>query len=743
MGCMTADSASGSSLAAHVGGPSQDGPTDLRAVASEPFDIEPPYDASAPDLPPDRFLDREVSWLHFNTRVLELAEDPTVPLLERVRFLAIFASNLDEFFMVRVAGLKRRIAAGVAVPSASKLLPREVLEQIWRLTPVLMARHARLFREEIVPALAKEDIELLRWADLTRDEQKACKKLFKERVFPVLTPLAVDPAHPFPYISGLSLNLAVLVRNPKTDKEHFARVKVPPIFSRFVPVGPQRFVPLEDVMADHMKRLFPGMEVLGVHTFRVTRNEDLEVEEDDAENLLAALEKELLRRKFGPSVRLEVEESIDDHILELLVSELDITPNEVVRLQGPLDLRGLNDIADLDRAELKFPAFVPTTHSQLAEVESASPVDVFKAVHRSDVLLHHPYDSFATSVQRFIEQAADDPHVLAIKQTLYRTSGDSPIIEALIDAAEAGKQVLVLVELKARFDEQANIRWARALEHAGCHVVYGQVGLKTHCKLAMVVRDEPEGIRRYVHIGTGNYNPKTARLYEDYGLLTAHEGIGEDVAHLFNNLSGFSRNASYEHLLVAPDSVRDGLLERIRREVEHHQEGRPARIRIKANSIVDEAVIDALYRASIAGVPVDLLTRGICSARPGVPELSETMRVRSILGRFLEHSRIFWFENGGSHSVWIGSADLMHRNLDRRVECLVELPGEAQIDEVSRLLDIAFDDGTASWWLTRSGTWERHHLDADGAPLRDLQETLVAQNRRRRTTRPVPAPPHG
>jgi polyphosphate kinase len=732
---MTADSNTGSALAAHVGGHAEDGPTDLRAVPSEPFDIEPPYDATALDLEPDRFLDREVSWLHFNTRVLELAEDRSLPLLERVRFLAIFASNLDEFFMVRVAGLKRRIAAGVAVPAASGLLPREVLEQIWCTTSALMARQARLFREEIVPALAAEDIELLRWADLTRDEQKQCKKLFKDRVFPVLTPLAVDPAHPFPYISGLSLNLAVLVRNPKTGKEHFARVKVPPIFSRFVPVGDQRFVPLEDVIADHMKRLFPGMDVLGVHTFRVTRNEDLEVEEDDAENLLAALEKELLRRRFGPSVRLEVEESIDDHILELLVSELDITAGEVVRLPGPLDLTGLHDIADIDRAELKYRAFVPSTHSQLAEVESASPVDVFKGVRRSDVLLHHPYDSFATSVQRFIEQAADDPHVLAIKQTLYRTSGDSPIIEALVDAAEAGKQVLVLVELKARFDEQANIRWARKLEHAGCHVVYGQVGLKTHCKLALVVRDEPEGIRRYVHIGTGNYNPKTARMYEDYGLLTSHEGIGEDVAHLFNNLSGFSRNASYEHLLVAPDSVREGLLSRIRGEVEHLAAGRPARIRIKANSIVDESLIDELYRASMAGVPIDLLTRGICSARPGVKGLSENLRVRSVLGRFLEHSRVFWFENGGSPSVWIGSADLMHRNLDRRVECLVDLPGQEQIDEVGRLLDLSFDDGTASWWLGSDGEWTRHHLDADGNPLRDLQEVLVAMKRRRRSHR--------
>ena len=683
---------------------------------------------------PDRFLDRELSWLQLNTRVLELAEDDSLPLLERVRFLAIFANNLDEFFMVRVAGLKRRIAAGVAVPSVSGVIPREVLSQILSTTGTLMQRHAALFRDVLVPALAKEGIELLHWSELDREEQKRCKRLFKERVFPVLTPLAVDPAHPFPYISGLSLNLAVLVRNPKTSKEHFARVKVPPNFTRFVPLGEQRFVPMEDVMAEHLKHLFPGMHVVAVHTFRVTRNEDLEVEEDDAENLLAALEKELLRRRFGPSVRLEVEESIDEHILDLLVSELGVSDAEVVRLPGPLDLRGLEGIIELDRAELKYPAFVPTTHTDLAEVESSSPVDVFAALQRRDVLLHHPYDSFSTSVQRFIEQAAVDPHVLAIKQTLYRTSGDSPVIDALIDAAESGKQVLVIVEIKARFDEQANIRWARALEHAGCHVVYGLVGLKTHSKLALVVRDEPEGIRRYAHLGTGNYNPKTARHYEDFGLLTANAEIGEDVAHLFNNLSGFSRQSHYERLLVAPDSLRDGLVERIRAEVGHHRDGRPARIRIKANSIVDESVVDELYRASQAGVPVELLTRGICAVRPGVPGLSETIRVRSILGRFLEHSRIFWFENAGTPQAWIGSADLMHRNLDRRVEALVELPGKRQTDEVDRILDEAFDDGTASWWLGSDGDWVRHSRDEDGRPLRDLQESLISSKRRRRTS---------
>ncbi len=720
-----------------VGSDAEEGPLDpsLRVVPADIFDVDPPYDPDevpfAPGQFEDRFLDRELSWLRFNQRVLELAENDQLPLLERARFLAIFASNLDEFFMVRVAGLKRRIAAGVAVRAASGMMPREVLEQIWTVTAELVARHASVFRDQIIPALAEEGIELVRWDDLDREEQKACKRLFKERVFPVLTPLAVDPAHPFPYISGLSLNLAVLVRNPRTDKEHFARVKVPPIFSRFVPLGNQRFVPLEDVIGEHLKRLFPGMEVLSVNTFRVTRNEDLEVEEDDAENLLKALEKELLRRRFGPPVRLEVQENIDEHVLELLTSELGVTREEVFQIPGPLDLRGLHDIADLDREDLKYPNFIPATHSRLAPVESASPVDVFKALRRGDVLLHHPYDSFSTSVQRFIEQAAADPHVLAIKQTLYRTSGDSPIIDALVDAAEAGKQVLVIVEIKARFDEQANIRWARKLEHAGCHVVYGLVGLKTHCKLSMVVRDEPEGIRRYTHIGTGNYNPKTARMYEDFGLLTTDEAIGEDVAHLFNNLSGYSRNASYAELMVAPDSVRSGLIEQIRAEIAHHRAGRPARIRIKANSIVDEALIDQLYQASRAGVPVDLLVRGICAVRPGVPGLSETLRVRSILGRYLEHSRIMWFENGGEPNAWIGSADLMHRNLDRRVEVLVKLPSTTEVDEVAGVLDLAFDDHTQGWDLDADGIWTQA-TSPDDEPLRNLQEQLIANHRRRR-----------
>ena len=590
-----------------------------------------------------------------------------------------------------------------------------------------MERQARVFLDLLRPALRQEGIEVLRWDELDRDEQKHCKQLFKDRIYPVLTPLAVDPAHPFPYISGLSLNLAVLVRHPTTGTEHFARVKVPPLFERFVPLGNQRFVALEDVIGEHLKRLFPGMEIVSVHRFRVTRNEDLEVEEDDTENLLTALEKELQRRRFGPPVRLEVEESMDDRVLDMLVSELDVDRSEVFRLPGPLDLRGLHGIADLPREDLSYPNFVPVTQRQLAEVESASPVDVFDAVRRhGHVLLHHPYDSFATSVQRFLEQAAADPQVLAIKQTLYRTSGDSPVIDALIDAAESGKQVLVIVEIKARFDEQANIRWARKLEQAGCHVVYGLVGLKTHCKLSMVVRSEPEGMVRYTHIGTGNYNPKTARLYEDLGLLTRDPAIGEEVAHLFNALSGISRNVSYEHLLVAPDTVRSGLLEAIHSEIAHHRAGRPARIRIKANAVVDEAVIDALYLASQAGVPIQLLVRGICALRPGVPGLSETIEVRSILGRFLEHSRIYWFAGGGEPRAWIGSADVMHRNLDRRVEVLVRLPPGAATAQVQSMLDLAFAPRTDAWVLDPDGEWHRQRGEVH------MQEALVARQRRRR-----------
>ncbi|MGA8987605.1 RNA degradosome polyphosphate kinase [Aeromicrobium sp.] len=701
---------------------------DIEAPASpDEFDVDPPFDPAESSLPHDRFLDRELSWIAFNARVLELAQDDSLPLLERVRFAAIFASNLDEFFMVRIAGLKRRIAAGVAVPSASGLNPRDVLSRGLEASQDLMVRHAETYHQALVSDLAEQGIELLHWSSLRKSEQQQISSVYRDRVFPILTPLAVDPAHPFPYISGLSLNLALVMRNPETGKDHFARVKVPPIINRWMEADPGRFVPLEEVIAAHLDLLFPGMEVIAHHAFRVTRNEDLEVEEDDAENLLKALEKELLRRKFGPPVRLEVEESIDQGVLDLLVSELGIRREEVVRLRGPLDLRSLNEIADLDRPELRFEPFVPGTHEHLAEVETSKPADLFSALRKRDVLVHHPYDSFATSVQRFIEQAAADPHVLAIKQTLYRTSGDSPIIDSLVDAARAGKQVLVLVEIKARFDEQANIRWARKLERAGCHVVYGLVGLKTHCKLALVVRDEPDGLRRYAHIGTGNYNPKTARLYEDFGLLTADPDITHDLTDLFNNLSGFAQDFSYRGLLVAPAGLRDGMVARIDGEIAHHEAGRPSGIRIKINSLVDEAIIDKLYEASRAGVRVDLSVRGICTLRPGVPGLSDNIHVTSILGRFLEHSRVYWFAGGGEPEAWIGSADLMHRNLDRRVEVLVRVPSPAHTTELGELLALSVDPDTMSWHLGSDGKWTRH------AGSRNLQSVLIDRAKARRS----------
>ena len=688
------------------------------------------------ELPDDRFSDRELSWLAFNNRVLDLARDAArVPLLERARFLAIFSSNLDEYFMVRVAGLKRRIAAGVAVPSASGILPRDLYELMLTRARGLVERQAQTFAEDVRPALAEHGIEVLRWDELSDTEKQTMTTLFEERIFPVLTPLAVDPSHPFPYISGLSNNLAVLLKNPMTGARQFARVKVPTLLSRFLQLGDARFIAIEDVIAHHLDRLFSGMQVLSHSTFRVTRNEDLEVEEDDAENLLHALEKELLRRKVGrPPVRLEVEDDIDDRMLDLLVSELDISDKEVFKLPAPLDLRGLFSLADLDRESLKYPAFLPKTHPELAEVETAMPADMFAALRHRDVLLHHPYHSFATSVQRFIEQAAADPAVLAIKQTLYRTSGDSPIVDALIDAAQAGKQVLALVEIKARFDEQANITWARKLERAGCHVVYGMIGLKTHCKLSLVVRDEPEGLRRYCHIGTGNYNPKTARMYEDVGLLTANPVVTDDVARLFNHLSGMGQETYYKRLLVAPHGIRRGLIEFITDEIEHHRAGRPAGIRIKVNSIVDEAVIDALYRASQAGVSVELWVRGICTVKAGVTGLSDNIHVRSILGRFLEHSRLFWFANGGQPRVGIGSTDLMHRNLDRRVEVLVSLTNPRHIATIENLFALAFDPGTASWWLEEDG-WSQRTSDLEGEPLLDLQEHLIQQLASRRSDR--------
>ncbi|MGD0068137.1 MAG: RNA degradosome polyphosphate kinase [Streptosporangiaceae bacterium] len=675
-------------------------------------------------LPPERYLDREESWLRFNERVLELAEDESIPLLERVRFLAIFATNLDEFFMVRVAGLMRRMVAGFPVEGAGVRLPGQVLDNTLELAGQLTVRHARAFSERINPELVEHGIELLRWKELSGQERKTLGELFRQRIYPVLTPLVVDPAHPFPFISGLSLNLAVMIADPKTDARVFARVKVPPLLPRFLGLTQNRFVPIEDVIAAHLTDLFGGVEVIEQHAFRVTRIRDLEVDEDITENLLQAMERELVRRRFEPAVRLEVEDTMSAEVLDRLVTELGIDERAVYRVSGPLDLSGLSAIADLNIGELRYPAFVPSTRTIPQETS------IFSAIAERDILVHHPYDSFAASVERLINEAADDPRVLAIKQTLYRTSGQSPIVDALIDAAEAGKQVVVVVEIKARFDERANIAWARKLEEAGCHVVYGFVGLKTHCKMALIVREESDGtLRRYCHLGTGNYHPTTARFYEDFGLLTADPTVGEDVTALFNHLTGYSRTGSYRRLLVAPDSLRTGIVNRIDEQTERRRAGQPARIVFKTNALVDEVVIDALYRASRAGVPVDLWVRGICALRPGIPGLSDHIRVRSVLGRFLEHSRVYAFgpAQDDDPQVWIGSADMMHRNLDRRVELLVQVTDPGHQRRIRRVLDLGMDDGTASWWLGPEGNWVRHSRDEAGNPLRDVQETLVRE----------------
>ena len=702
-------------------------------------------------LPKDRFFDRELSWLKFNQRVLECAENEDMPLLERANFAAIFASNLDEFFMVRVAGLKRRIDSGIAVPSAAGLSPRQQLRAISETAHRLQDEHAHYTIDTILPELEKERIVLLTWDKLTSSEQERLSRYYRQQVFPVLTPLAVDPAHPFPYISGGSINLAVIVENPASGKSHFARVKIPGNLPRLVPVDDMTdeeskderygFIAMEKLIAAHLESLFPGMIIKEARSFRVTRNEDIDVEEDDAENLLNAMEKELLRRRFGPPIRLEITDTTSPFLSQLLADQLGVSQDEVYRLPSPLDLTVLFELGSVDRPDLKNRPFVPTTNRQIAEVESSRAQDIFAAIRERDILLHHPYDSFSTSVQAFLAQAAADPKVLAIKQTLYRTSSNSPIIDALIDAAHAGKQVLALVEIKARFDEDANIAWARKLERAGVHVVYGIVGLKTHCKLIEVVRQEADGLRRYCHVGTGNYNPKTARLYTDLGLLTCDPVVGQDLTRLFNQLSGYAPKSSFHRLLVAPRTVRTGLIQRIRREEDAARAGKEAWIKIKVNSIVDEKTIDALYRASQAGVKIDIVERGICALKPGVPGLSENIRVRSILGRFLEHSRIYAFCNAdgpqigegpaSGPEVYIGSADLMHRNLDRRVEALVRVTAPEQVDGLIKYVDLQMADSTMSWHMQPDGTYVLHTKDDEGRPLVDSQAYLIRKHQRR------------
>lgn len=671
--------------------------------------------------------DREMSWLSFNQRVLELAEDPTMPLLERVRFLAIFSSNLDEFFMVRVATLMSKLENGVTAVNVAGITPMELMKQVSLRTIALMKRKSAVFHEEIIPALKNSGIEFLHWDQLDETERGYVSKLFHDRIFPVLTPLAVDPSHPFPYISGLSLNLGVIVKNPATQEEFFARVKVPEILPRFIATaktGSTRFLPLEELIAIHLQELFPGMIIQDHYTFRITRNQDMDLDEEESEDILTSIEQELARRRFGPPVRLEIENGVDEKLVEKLAQELRINPENVIHISAPLDLTSLNKIADLDFPELKFDRFRSRTAKALAEVDQEDPDLFFAAIRQGEILLHHPYESFTSSVVQFLQNAAQDPQTLAIKQTLYRTSGDSPIIEALIEAAEAGKQVLAVIEIRARFDEQANVRWARKLEAAGVHVVYGLMGLKTHAKLSLVIRDEPNGLRRYCHMGTGNYNPKTARIYEDLGILSADPELTEDLTRLFNQLSGFAPQSKYSRLLVAPATLRSGITERIDREVKNHKDGKPSGIQLKLNSILDEGFVAKLYEASQAGVKIELLVRGICAVQPGIKGISETITVKSVLGRFLEHSRIFHFINAGDHEYWIGSADLMGRNLDRRVESLVRIDKKEHQHRLQEILDLGLSANSSSWEL--SGTdWSRVSKNSKGEALLDVHSAFI------------------
>ena len=679
------------------------------------------------------YQDRELTWLDFDTRVLELTEDPTIPLLERVRFLSIFSSNLDEFFMVRVASLKAKIERGVTTPNSAGYTPRELLKIVLTRTQNLVNIQAERFRDVIIPELASHGIEFCKISELTDEERSQLKDYYDKRIFPVLTPLVVDPSHPFPYISGLSLNIGINIESSEDQDISFARVKIPTNLPRFIRTSDPskiRFVLIDELIAEHLSELFPGVTLKDHFFFRVTRNQDLDLDEDETDDILETMEKELTRRRFGPPVRLEVDKVIHPEVLNELMDELKIEPIDVLKYDSPLDLRSLNQIADLDFPELKYAPFRSETAPELRDVDLDSSDSFFTALRKGEILLHHPYQSFTTSVVNFLENAARDPHVLAIKQTLYRTSGDSPIVQALIEAAEAGKQVLAVIEIRARFDEMANVRWARKLEEVGVHVVYGLMGLKTHAKLSLVVREEGDALRRYCHVGTGNYNPKTARFYDDLGILSADPVLGEDLSRLFNELSGYSTKHDYSRLLVAPHSLRKGLIARIKRETRHHLDGKPAWIRFKLNSLLDEEIIDHLYEAADAGVKVEIIVRGICSIRLNTQARRENIKVRSILGRFLEHSRIYYFRNGGAEDYYIGSADMMHRNLDRRVESLVLIESEKHKQRLAAILDDSVSDKYSTWKLTDENKWVRNIKDHDGNLLVNFQDHFVDRHNR-------------
>ncbi len=679
-----------------------------------------------------RYLNRELSWLQFNERVLAIAEDRGLPILERLKFVAIFTSNLDEFFQVRVAGLLEQADAGVTGLNADGLTPASQLAAIDQMVRELTVRQVELFRDELLPKMRVAGIVIVELAELSASERSHLEGVFEDLVFPVLTPLAVDPAHPFPYISNLSLNLAVRLRDEEGEVR-FARVKIPPVLPRFIALpsrpGEHRFVTLESVIGARLDRLFPGVDVLDHHLFRVTRNADFEIEEAEADDLLLAIESELSRRRFGRAVRLEVEPRMPEPTRALLVRELGIDESEVQVLTGPLGLNALMELTSLDLPALRLPAHTSLTSPELA-IGPGEAVDLFAVLRERDVLVHHPYDAFATSVQTFIEQAAEDTDVLAIKITLYRTSGpESPIIRALLDAAQAGKQVVVLVELKARFDEEANIVWARALEEAGVHVAYGVVGLKTHTKIALVVRREGDAVRRYVHVGTGNYNDVTARVYEDLGLLTSDPEIGADLSDLFNVLTGYAHQPRYRRLVVAPEGFRHRITELIDREAAADD----GHIVIKTNAVVDPDIIDALYEASRRGTRIELFVRGICALRPGVPGLSENITVRSVVGRYLEHSRIYRFGSEARDiERYIGSGDLMTRNLDRRVEALTLVRGPRLVERLDEILDVLRNDDLLTWELGPDTVWRR------STPVIGIDAQATLHDRaRRRSERPT------
>ena len=674
---------------------------------------------------PQHYFNRELSWLEFNRRVLHEALDERTPLLERLKFLAIFSSNLDEFFMVRVAGLKQQEAAGVTKLSLDGKTPPEQLNAIAeRLSPIITKQHQH-FEQVIKKELRTKGVHLLNYVDLNQEQRNYLNDFFEQHIFPVLTPLAVDPSHPFPYISNLSLNLAVVVKDPDTKEELFARIKIPKVLPRFIPlpedlrqrhrgkVGVWTGVPLEQVITHNLEYLFPGMNIQECYAFRVTRNADLDVEEDEADDLLLAIEKELQKRRIGGSaVRLEIQADVPQEIRATIIRELALEENDVYDIDGLLGLGDLMSFMSLPLPDLKdkpWSSVLPPRLQRLPEEGE----DFFRIIRQDDLLVHHPYYSFSSTVLRFITEAASDPEVLAIKMTLYRTSGDSPIVKALIAAAENDKQVVVLVELKARFDEENNINWARKLEKSGVHVVYGVTGLKTHTKVALVVRQESNQIRRYVHIGTGNYNPKTAKLYTDLGLLSCREDLGADLTDLFNFLTGYSRQKSYRKLLIAPVNLRDRMVAMIEREMEHSRNGNSGRIVAKMNSLVDGQMIETLYRASQAGVSIDLIVRGICCLRPGLPGISENIRVISVIGRFLEHSRIFYFQNHDSEEVYIGSADWMTRNLSRRVEAVTPVENKQIIKDLQEILGVMLADNRQAWELQSDGTYIQRQPNED------------------------------